>query len=135
MSPTYGARIINWTIAELKSRDRKKRKRMITYEILHPQADVDRLYLPRRCSGPGLIGVEDCVRAEEIGLSNYVQKREEPLLVAVRNESYPSSGKDETSKHFKEMKTKKRQDNWKTKELHGQILRQTEDIRDEASWD
>ena len=45
---------------------------------------MDPLYLPRRCGGHGLIGAEDCVSAEEIGLSNYVQKSEEPLLVAVR---------------------------------------------------
>ena len=50
-----------------------------------------------------LIGVEDCVRAEETGLSNYIQKSEEPLLVAVRNKSSPSSEKDETDKRFKEM--------------------------------
>ena len=80
----------------------------------------------------GSIGVEDCVRAEEIGLSNYVQESEEPLLVAVRNESTLRSEKDETAKHIKEMKMKKKQDNWKAKELHCQILRQTEDVRDEA---
>ena len=31
--------------------------------------------------------------------------------MAVRNESFPSSEKDETAKHFKEIKMKKRQDN------------------------
>ena len=49
------------------------------------------------------------MRAEEIGLSNYVQKSDESLLVAVWNESSPSSEKNETTKHFKGMKTKKRQ--------------------------
>ena len=70
--------------------DRKTRKRMTICGMLHPWADVDRLYLPRRYGGRELIGSEDYVRAEEIGLSSYVQKSEEPLLVAVRNERSPS---------------------------------------------
>ena len=107
----YGAGIINWTKAELENMDKKTRKRMTIYGMLHSRADADRLYLPRRCGGRGLIGVKDCMRAEEICSSNYVQKNEEPLLVAVRNESSSSSEKDETAKHFKEMKMKKRQDN------------------------
>ena len=115
--------------------DRKTRKRMTIYGMLHLRADMDRLYLPRRCGSRGLIGVENRVRAGDIGLSNYVQKSEEPLLKAVRNESSPSSEKGETVKHFKEMKMKKGQEDWKAKELHGQILHQTADIRNEASWD
>ena len=89
--------------------DRKTRKRMTIYGMLHPRSDVDRLFRPRRCGGRGLIGVENCVCVEEISLSNcmYVQKSDDPLLVAVRNESSPSSKKDETAKHFKEMKMKK----------------------------
>ena len=74
--------------------DRKTRKRMAICGMLHPWADVDRLYLPRRYGGRELIGGEDYVRAEEIGLSSYVQKIEEPLLVAVRNKRSPSSEKD-----------------------------------------
>ena len=75
------------------------------------------------------------MRAEEIGLSNCVQKSEEPLFAAVRNESFLNSEEDETVEHFKERKRRKRQEDWKTKTLHGRILRQTEDVRDGASWD
>ena len=50
----YRAGIINWTRAELENMDRKKRKRMAIYGMLHPQAGVDHLYLPRRCGGRGL---------------------------------------------------------------------------------
>ena len=43
----YGAGVINWTKAELESIDRKTRKQMTVYGMLHPRADVHRLYLPR----------------------------------------------------------------------------------------
>ena len=43
----YGVGVINWTKAELESIDRKALKQMTIYRMLHPRADVQRLYLPR----------------------------------------------------------------------------------------
>ena len=43
----YGAGIIKWRKDELTSIDRKTRKMMTKYKALHPQADVDRLYMKR----------------------------------------------------------------------------------------
>ena len=43
----YTAGIIDWTQAELEDLDRKTRKLMSAHHALHPQSDVDRLYLPR----------------------------------------------------------------------------------------
>ena len=58
---------------------------MTIYGMLHPSANADRLYLPRGRGGRGLISVEDCVRAEENGLVNYVQTcTNKPLLVSVK---------------------------------------------------
>ena len=42
----YTAGIVVWTIAELEDLDRKTRKFMIAHRTLHPQSDIDRLYLP-----------------------------------------------------------------------------------------
>ena len=50
----YGAGVINWTKAELESIDRKTRKQMAIYGMLHPRADVQRLYLPRGQRDRGL---------------------------------------------------------------------------------
>ena len=85
----YGAGVINWTKAELESIDRKTRKRMTIYGMLHPRADVQRLYLPRGQRGRGLKSVEDCVRLEEAGLADYVQFSTRPLMVAVAKEGLP----------------------------------------------
>ncbi len=128
----YGAGIVNWSKAEMENMDRKTRKRITICGMLHPRASVDRLYLSRRCGGRGL---KDCIRAEEIQLSKYIQKCEEPLLVAVRNENFLGAEEDATVEHFKERNRKKRQEDRRAKALHGQILRQTEDVRDGASWD
>ena len=43
----YGAGLINWNKLELDDMDRKTRKQMTIFGMLHPRADVDCLYLPR----------------------------------------------------------------------------------------
>ena len=48
------AGVINWTKAELERIDRKTRKQMTIYGMLHPRADVQRFYLPRGQGGRGL---------------------------------------------------------------------------------
>ena len=42
--------MINWTKEELESIDRKTRKQMTIYGMLHPRVDVQRLYLPNNAS-------------------------------------------------------------------------------------
>ena len=44
----YGAGIIQWKESELKDVDRKSRKTMTMYGALHPQSNVDRLYVKRK---------------------------------------------------------------------------------------
>ena len=50
----YTAGIIDWTQAELEDLDRKTRTLMSAQHALHPQSDVNRLYLPRQADGRGL---------------------------------------------------------------------------------
>ena len=54
----YTSSIVDWTVTELENLDRKTRKPMTAHRTLHPQSDIDRLYLPRR------IGEEDSCRAD-----------------------------------------------------------------------
>ena len=68
----YGAGIIRWSKDELRALDRKTRKLLMIYRSLHPQADVDRLYVKRSQGGRGLISVEDCVNIEVGSLYQYV---------------------------------------------------------------
>ena len=56
----YGAGIIKWTKEELRKLHKKTRKLLTINRALHPQADVDRLYLKRSEGGRGLLSVEDC---------------------------------------------------------------------------
>ena len=76
----YGAGVIDWTKSELKELDRQIRKVMTCNGVLHPRANVARLYLRRKESGRGLITVEDCVISECNSLYEYVANSTEPML-------------------------------------------------------
>ena len=55
------AAFVSWRKSELQATDRKTRKLFTIYGALHPKSDVDRLYIPRKKGGRGLICIEDCV--------------------------------------------------------------------------
>ena len=53
---------------------------------MHPKSDVDRLYIPRKDGGRGLIAIEDCVELAVRGLEVYVHGSKERLLQAARGD-------------------------------------------------
>ena len=57
----YSAAFVSWRKSELQAIDRKTRKLFTMDGTLHPKSDVDRLCIPRKEGGRGLISVEDCV--------------------------------------------------------------------------
>ena len=57
----YSAAFVRWRKSELEAIDRKTRKFFTIYGALHPKSDVDRLYIPRKEGGRGLISIEDCI--------------------------------------------------------------------------
>ena len=69
---TYSFNIINWTVEDLKKLDRKTRKLLTMGKMDHPKADKDRLYLPRKSGGRGLIQIERTYKTTTIGLNAYI---------------------------------------------------------------
>ena len=57
------------------------------------------------------------------------------VMVSVAKEGLPLKEKTLTQKQLKEQKELERVEGWKYKPLHGKFLRQTEEIRDDATWD
>ena len=76
----YSAAFLDWTKAEVEQLDRRTRKLMTMHNALHPKRNVDRLYLPRKDGGRGLLGVEDTVHIATASLQRYVRKSTERLL-------------------------------------------------------
>ena len=53
----YSAAFVSWRKSELQAIDRKTRKLFTIYGALHPKSDVDRLCIPRKERGRGLISI------------------------------------------------------------------------------
>ena len=81
----YTVGLIKWPTGLLKAIDRQKRKLLTFHKVYHPQADVDRLYLPRRIGGRGLKSMVDVVMEELCNISGYLRKTDQPLLQEVRH--------------------------------------------------
>ena len=124
----YSAGIIKWTKEELEKMDRKSRKLLSIYRALHPQADVDRLYVKRSLGGRGMISIEDCVKVEINNLREYTEGSNERLKIAVVAEDMLAGGKEKKEVH------EERLNKYKEKRLHGQFYRSIEEKRDKISW-
>ena len=72
----YSFGIIDWKISELKKSDTKTRKLLNMQKMSHPKADVERLYIPRKDGGRGLIEVETAFKTATIGLDHYLKHKE-----------------------------------------------------------
>ena len=72
--------------------------------MTHKKSCVIRLYMKRDKGGRGLISVEHCVRAEEIGLSEHVLSSDEWMLKAVSE----TMSVEETKKEYLERVAYKR---------------------------
>ena len=84
----YGFGILKWTKTELMKLDRKTKKILTTHKFHHPKSNINRLYIPRKLGGRGLIGVVDCHRQECSALAKYIQDTEDPLIkIALKVES------------------------------------------------
>ena len=78
----YSAAFVSWMKSELQAIERKTRNLPTIYGALHPKSDVERLYIPTKKGGRGLISIEDCVELAIRDLEVYVHGSEERLIQA-----------------------------------------------------
>jgi hypothetical protein len=76
----YSFGIINWHQEEIQTLDTKTRKMPTIHRQNHPRADTDRLYVPRKDGGRGLMQIEGAYTAEIIKLEECVEHTEDPLM-------------------------------------------------------
>ena len=100
------------------------------YGVLHPKSDVERLYIPRKEGGRGLISTEDCVELAIKGLEVYVHESDERLIQAARGDKI--DGLEAASVLSKK---EKRLKDLEEKVLYCQYLRQTKEVRTDQCWE
>ena len=70
----------NWNKEEIQRMDRKTREMMTMYGALHPESDVERIYVQRDKGRRELIRCENCIRSKENKLGGYVKNSVEKQL-------------------------------------------------------
>ena len=64
------------------------RKLLTIHGQHHPKADVDRLYVPRKQGGRGLMQLEAAHAVKITKLAEYVDRKEDPLIQVVRTHQH-----------------------------------------------
>ena len=151
----YSFNIINRTISDIKKIDVKIRKLMTCNRMHHPKADVDRLYIPRKEEGRGMIQLELSLKTTTIGLQKYLETSKDWMLQLVNiheqgkkmhsikkesnkfaselnieatiNEELPCTLQAKNlKKKAKQEGLKKIQEKWESKPLHGQYPKRSQ---------
>ena len=86
------------------------------YGALHPKSYVDRLYIPGKEGGKGLISIEDCVELAIRGVEGYVHGSGERLIQAARGHKIDGL---EAASVLKKSKKERRLEDWEENVLHG----------------
>ena len=101
------------------------------FGALHPKSNVDRVYIPRKEGGKGLMSIEDCVELAIKGLEVYIHGSEETLIQAARGDKIDGL---EVASVSKRSKKEKRLEDWEEKVPHGQYLMETKKVRSDQCW-
>ena len=86
------------------------------------KSDVNRLYVPWRLGGRGLISVTFAVEHERRNLSSYVHNSDDPYIKLVARDYVKFQ---EDGRAYKQMHMIGNLNSWRDKPLHGHFLRET----------
>jgi len=116
----------------------------------HPNADIDRLYVPTKQAGRGLMQLEAAHAVEITKLVEYIDRKEDPLIHIVRTHQHNTDSavletarciKTEVQKETRKIKdsiAEKTKERWQGKRTHWQLARNLDeklvDIEQSYRW-
>ena len=77
---TYSFNFIYWNLEEIRRMDKKIRKLLTLNRMHHPKADINRMYVPRKEGGRGIINLEMCFKTTTTGLNTYLLSSDDRML-------------------------------------------------------
>ena len=108
---------------------------MTMYKTHHPRACKVRFYQPREEGGGRLLSVEQCAQEDEMSIAEYLRNSKEEMLRRVVDERIIKA--EGLADDFKKLVHEQRLSKWKEKALHGQYLREVEQVaskKDTFQW-
>uniref|UniRef100_W5MRS7 Reverse transcriptase n=1 Tax=Lepisosteus oculatus TaxID=7918 RepID=W5MRS7_LEPOC len=117
--PQYSFGMIDWRQQKIQDMERKTRKLLTKYGLLHPKADVQ--YIPRRSGGHGLTQLKTAYKSTIDGLGKYIKRGSNPEISSHTTTSNWESIKGRMKSSLIEEKINK----LLSKPLHSQFYKQT----------
>ena len=78
---SYSFGIVRWLESDVKEIDIKIRKMLHMYRVFEIKSDIDRLYLPRRSGGRGLLSVWDVFQCTISRIAHYLANSQNEILM------------------------------------------------------
>ena len=80
---TYGFGIVDWPQRDLDKLDAKTRKMLTLHKVTYRNQCIDRLYVPRRVGGLGLMEINQVYRTSIVSMGQYIKSAEENIMKRV----------------------------------------------------
>jgi hypothetical protein len=120
LSYTYG--LLKWSQTDLEALDRQTRTTMTKYRMHHPRACTERLYLPRRKGGRGLLNIQKLHNSQVTKLQKYFNRSDLNIHSIITSHNFEYTALKETyEERFSDNTRFVNQaiESWKNKSLHG----------------
>ena len=118
-----GVGVLEWRVDELKELDRKNRKLLTLHKRLHPQSDVDRLYVSRKEEKKRTDELWKYSWSEESNLGCHLKSSKENLVQGVKYVEILKFKESVSKKDFDKSLNEKRVKNWKAKQMYRHFIR------------
>lgn len=119
MSYTFG--VLHWSNTDIRGLDRVIRTTLTRFRMHHPKAALERLYLPRKDGGRGLIHLESLYAEQVVELTGYFKNHNNPLFQHIPLSLSPLNiAEEENEPEGRTISQLKEQ--WRRKELHGRFF-------------
>ncbi|KAI5692620.1 hypothetical protein M8J77_008093 [Diaphorina citri] len=123
---TYSFGLIKWSETDVKALDIETRVSLTKNNTHHPKSSKERLYIPRKNGGRGLVNIASQWKTQTTKLREYFQQvknRSNKIKNMCRadNKYTPLQLNQEYSDIRTTDETKERERNWKSMELHGRF--------------
>ena len=118
----YSGEIIRWNKDDLLEMHRHARKLMTMNGAFHPKSDINRIHIPRKRGGRGLISAESCIRREKNSMGWCVKHSVELFLDCVRAGNIIETADCIQLTEYKRIEEEKERI-WREKKMCGQFAR------------
>lgn len=123
---TYSFGLVKWSQTDLENLNRLTRRTLTKFRYLHPKSATERLYLPRKEGGRGLIDIAKMCKNQVQSMRDYFLKQNNALINEIVNSDQAYTPLNLNSHHPPDRPSTVAENigKWKDKVLHGRYPNQ-----------